>query len=356
MNIKISLPGFKKNSTIEQFISTRYLEDQGIFLSINENSDLNFDFWFVIEELNQNQETAKVKSGNIIYLTAEVAHPSLYFDNPQLERFLNQFSKIFTCYPIFHTNVSNTLPFLPWMINANHGDSIFSPTARDHKWLETYKIKKQRGNKVSVFCSNQLSTPDHKIRYMFVNQLKKWFGENLIWYGNGVNRVEDKWDAITENKYHLVLENQSRYNVITEKLYDAYLGLSYPIYYGAPNVHDYFDENSLTTINIYDLKNSIKKIANIIESDAWESNQDLLIIQKDKVLNELNFINRICTIANLENNSSLLNNYECVTLNCSKFFKNPFKVKSTDDILFTFERLINFILRKIEIKRFKTRN
>ena len=65
---------------------------------------------------------------------------------------------------------------------------------------------------------------------------KKHFKDRLNWYGNGVNEINNKFEVISNSKYHIVLENDSKYNLISEKLYDSYLGLSFPIYYGAPNV------------------------------------------------------------------------------------------------------------------------
>ena len=48
----------------------------------------------------------------------------------RIEKFLDQFSKIFSNYEVNHRN-KLTLPFLPWMINANHGDSVFHNHERD---------------------------------------------------------------------------------------------------------------------------------------------------------------------------------------------------------------------------------
>ena len=46
----------------------------------------------------------------------------------------------------------------------------------------------------------------------------------------------------------MVLENQLGHNSMTEKLFDSYLGNSYPIYAGATNTEDYFPENSFTKL------------------------------------------------------------------------------------------------------------
>ena len=85
---------------------------------------------------------------------------------------------------------------------------------------------------------------------------------------------------ISNSKYHIVLENDSKYNLISEKLYDSYLGLSFPIYYGAPNINNYFDKNSLETIDINDIAGSINTIENAIENNLYEKNFNLLSLEK----------------------------------------------------------------------------
>ena len=82
------------------------------------------------------------------------------------------------------------------------------------------------------------------MRYEFTKNVKDYFGSNIDWFGSGINTIEDKWVGFEEYKYHIVIENGQN-NLISEKLFDSYLGLSYPIYYGAPNVGDYFQLNHL---------------------------------------------------------------------------------------------------------------
>ena len=72
--------------------------------------------------------------------------------------------------------------------------------------------------------------------------------------------------------------------------------MTFPIYYGAPNINDYFDENSLKTVNINDVSGSIATIENIIKNNLYEKNLNLLTFEKEKVLNDYNLYNRICEI------------------------------------------------------------
>ena len=80
---------------------------------------------------------------------------------------------------------------------------------------------------------------------------------------------------------------------MTEKLFDSYLGNSYPIYAGATNTEDYFPENSFTKINLNDFNGSIDIIKDCISNKYYEDNYDELITAKNVVLEKFNLIKRI---------------------------------------------------------------
>lgn len=321
LKIKLTIPGYSDHSEISQFISNDRLEELGVQFVINDKSVGEYDFWFILEDIISDNETAIVDRNNIYYLNAEVAHNILYFDSIRMKEYINQFGKCFTCYPIYSEKTIIDLPFLPWMINANHGESIFQAHQRNHNWFENYKVESNKINKISVFCSDRISTDDHKLRYKFVKEIKKYFGESVIWYGNGVNSVNEKWQGIAPYKYHLVLENQRRNNVITEKLYDSYLGLAYPIYYGAPNVSQHFNEKSMTVIDLSDIHSARTIIAAILESSTWEDSISLLYEERKKVLKKYNLFERIAVIARNNANKKSISPVEVNTIYSSRVFK-----------------------------------
>jgi hypothetical protein len=278
----------------------------------------------------------------VFFLSAEVVHEKGHYDHPHFQKFLDQFQTIFTCHDIFRNNTKFSFPFLGWMINANHGPSMFSKSDRDINWFKkNHHIDKTKN--LSVFCSAKQLMPDHKLRFKFVKALKEHFGDKLDWYGNGVKPLPEKWDGIAPYKYHIVLENQSRNNIITEKLYDSFLALAYPIYCGAPNVGDYFKIDSLTQIDMMDLNGAIEKIELILKDDVWESKLPLLIESKMRVLNDFNVFNRIAEIAKA--NEDLIPNKakQPITLVASQNFRPFFSIK-------TILHLIGKIMRRISDK------
>lgn len=326
IRVKLSIPGAGENPDISEFLDGKANQGFGCQFYVNDSSVKDVDCWFVLDDLQTLSETAIVDKNNVFFLNSEIVYEKGYYDNPQLQNYLDQFSEIYTCYDIYRQNVKFTLPFLGWMINSNHGNAVSEKKHHDLNWLRENNIL-EKNKKISVFCSDQQATIDHRIRLKFVRNLKEHFGCELDWYGNGINPLPDKWTGIAPYKYHIALENQSRNHIITEKLYDSFLGLAFPIYYGAPDVGKFFNIESLQKIDLMDLNGSIKKIEKILEIDPWDEKLSLLIDSKSKVLNEFNVFNRISKIAH----ESVLNSHntkQTIKLFSTKFFKYNIGINS----------------------------
>ena len=255
------------------------------------------DVWFVMEQPDDDDLTCDVPASRVFFLTAETAFPTGYYmDSPARMDYLRQFARVFTCHDVYLDTVTYALPFLPWMVNANHGPSVTAPHERDLHYLANLQsLDKPRA--LSVFCSTQTLTPTHRLRLRFVEQLKEHFGEQLHWYGNGVNPVAEKWEGLAPYRYSLVLENQASAHVITEKLMDAFLALCYPIYWGAPDAAAFFDPDSFTTIDIKDLAGSIARIEEILQQDPYEQRLPAIRASRDRVLTDYHLYRRLARIA-----------------------------------------------------------
>ena len=292
VDIKVTLPSHGKNLNLNNFHSRKNSSEYKFHI----NSTIKkADVWIVFEDLKDPIEYCEVPRENVIYLNNETSFKKNYFFENHMVEFLNQFNYTYGCYPNLKPNHINTYPFLPWMIHANHGDSIFNKTSLNYDFFTDFK-NTEKQIELSVICSNKKNTENHKLRIEFLKILKNHFKENLQWFGNGFNEIENKFEVISKSKYHIVLENDSKHNLVSEKLYDAYLGLSFPIYYGAPNINEYFDKDSFKTININDVNGSIATIENTIKNNLYENSSNLLHLEKEKVLNDYNLYNRICEI------------------------------------------------------------
>lgn len=295
--IKISARGQGDRWKLADYLPEGFLGKHSIHIAINDVTLREADFWFVIEDLDDDDNSCRVPPTRSYFLSAEVAWPSSYYaDHPGRWMFLQQFGRILSCHPIYLDSASQALPFLPWLIDRNHVASGGRVHQRSFDELSQAQPPEKPFH-LSVICSAQASTASHRLRLAFVRELKKRFGDQLHWFGNGVQATDTKSEAIAPYRYHLALENQATFNVVSEKLYDSYLGFSYPIYWGAPNINDYFPEDSLARINIEDFSDSIMRIERILDSNLWTSRAAQLIEQRSRVLNEFNFLMRIVRVA-----------------------------------------------------------
>ena len=322
LKVKLSIPGFGHCLNLSQFLGNRENILDNCRFYVNDNSAEEVDYWFIFDDLQHPKESVKVSQQNIFFLTAEHIFDLGFYDTPSKVLFLNQFYNVFSSYDIFKDNTHYTFPFLGWMINANHGASIFSDTARDINWLKKY-VNFEKSKLISVFCSTKIVTPSHLLRYKFVEKLKNYFGNQIDWYGNGINSIPQKWDGIAPYKYHVVLENQSRHNILSEKLYDSYLGLSFPFYWGAPNISEFFHPDSFEAIEILDWKGAIDTIEKNISSDRWLRSKELLLESKERVLTNYNPFYRILDIIN-KSEKSLFNKSKIELLSINEIKKNNF--------------------------------
>jgi len=141
---------------------------------------------------------------------------------------------------------------------------------------------------MSVITSSKDFTEGHQKRLNFVRRLKDYFGADIDVFGRGIREVDDKWDAISPYKYHIALENSVYPHYWTEKLADVYLSGAYPIYYGCPNLEDYFPAASCTQINIDDEEGAIRTIQECIREQRYEASLDRIIEARNLVLDRYN--------------------------------------------------------------------
>ena len=264
---------------------------------VNDPACTSADVWFVIEDVNASDHTCHVPRERTIFLTAESAWPVTYYLDSRARRdFLAQFGRILSCHAVDLPQAHQSIPFLPWLIDQNHKDPGGQVNPRSlGQLLDTPQPTKS--GELSVICSTQSLTEGHRLRLAFVRSLKEALGPRVHWYGNGVNPVATKWEAIAPYKYHIVLENSSRYNGLTEKLFDAYLGHAFPLYWGATNVGDYFPTSAFEAIHIEDINGAIRAVENILNDDSYDDRSSVLNDQRSRVLREFNPFVRMQGIA-----------------------------------------------------------
>ncbi len=147
----------------------------------------------------------------------------------------------------------------------------------------------QKKGWISAVTSSKAGTKGQQLRLRLLEGLKAHFKDRLVHFGRGHNETRSKWDAILPFRYHLALENGIWPHYWSEKLSDAYLGWSYPLYMGCPNLAEYFEKDACLTLDPHDLKGCIRNIERLMESDGYESSIPSLRRSREKILREFHF-------------------------------------------------------------------
>ncbi len=108
-------------------------------------------------------------------------------------------------------------------------------------WVPDWERKNQPKTKMlSLIASKKKSLRGHKLRHRLV----KWIRKNAIdadILGRGYKTIDDKATGLAPYRYSAVIENSREPGYLSEKLIDALLLKTVPIYWGAPDIGDFFD-------------------------------------------------------------------------------------------------------------------
>lgn len=96
----------------------------------------------------------------------------------------------------------------------------------------------------SLIASNKRALSGHALRHRVADRIR---GENLKvdLMGGGYAPFHDKGDGLSPYRFSVVIENVQERNYFTEKLVDAVLCETVPIYWGCPNIGDFIDTSGM---------------------------------------------------------------------------------------------------------------
>lgn len=235
------------------------------------------DWLFVYEGLSETLKTTIPKSHRVL-ACGEPASIKKYS-----KAFLAQFGAIWTTdSKMDHPSAIIHHPCCPWHVGA-----YANRLRRDVSSMNIFDLLQAHPEKkklLSVVASNKCKTEGHRRRLAFVEALKREFGDEVEVFGRGLRDFEDKWDVLAEYKYHIAIENSAYPHYWTEKLSDPILTLTYPIYYGCPNISHYFKDDTLETIDIENPQDAIDTIKRVISEGHYERNVDHLRSAREDII------------------------------------------------------------------------
>lgn len=158
---------------------------------------------------------------------------------------------------------------------------------------------------ISTVCSTKRQGHTlHRLRYDFTQDIARRMSDLEV-FGRGHRPIDDKAESIDPFKYHIAVENHVAPHHFTEKLSDAFLGLSLPFYFGAPNAADYFPADSFIAIDIRNPEEAIRIMQQAMADGEYEKRLPAIREARRRVLEDHNLITLIADIVAANPGNSL---------------------------------------------------
>jgi hypothetical protein len=253
------------------------------------------DYWLVFEGLPE-PEDAQVAPGRTIFVTAEPEAKRWYQPG-----FLAQFGLVVTPQRrIDGLNVVHAQPALPWHVGIRrmrgHGGEQLDEDVAVLGYDDLRTARPEKTRELSVVCSAKDGTDGQRLRLSLVERLQGHFGARLDWFGRGIRPIEDKWDAVAPYRFHLSLENTAEPDYWSEKLSDAYLGGAFPLYWGCPNIANYFAADSFLPIDPADVAGTIALIERVLSEGITPAREAAVARARTQVLERYNLFPTIAAL------------------------------------------------------------
>jgi len=134
----------------------------------------------------------------------------------------------------------------------------YCPAGSNLPWVPEESWKIHSKNKMcSMIASAKNGCPGHQYRQEVACKFKKkldLFGgacgsERIGISKNIFEKWNDKRDGLCDYRFSVVMENESVPNYYTEKITDCFATGTIPIYWGATNINEIFDEKGIITLS-----------------------------------------------------------------------------------------------------------
>ena len=226
------------------------------------------DAWVVYEGLF-GPETTRCPAGQVMLITGEPSDIRIYEKG-----WLGNFDRVRTV----QSNISHPRRIvghtaLPWYLGPGY-DQLASADFP----MKTADI--------SVICSNKAMIGGHRRRMRFVDRLLEL--SPMPRFGRGFHELPGKWDGLAPFRYSVAIENSRHDHYWTEKIADCFLAGTVPIYWGAPNIADYFPREAMIILDTLDPEEAARIIRAEATPEAYARRLPALREAKRRVLEEYN--------------------------------------------------------------------
>jgi hypothetical protein len=174
----------------------------------------------------------------------------------------------------------------------------------------------KRADLSMVYSPKRMRHTLHRQRNDFMRHLMASLPEMQV-FGRGARPLGVKSEALDGFRYHVAVENHVGRHHWTEKLADAFLGMSLPFYAGCPNAAEYFPAESFIAIDSSDPAGAVQIIRQAIADNEYEKRLPAIREARRRVLFEYNLFavlareipGRINVDAPLDDEATLFSRY-----------------------------------------------
>ncbi|MEM7090206.1 MAG: hypothetical protein AAF496_11590 [Pseudomonadota bacterium] len=172
----------------------------------------------------------RLRRGTRARISLMMGEPSaIHAKHDQLLRWTwRRFFRVLTFHDVLLKTIPNAV-FLPY------GPTLV-PDWRD--------LNVDKSKSCSLIASAKRDQEGHQLRHDLIDWVRDT-GADVDVMGRGYAAFDQKSDGLAPYRYSVVIENVRERNYFSEKLTDAILCSSVPIYWGCPNVQDFFDTSGM---------------------------------------------------------------------------------------------------------------
>ena len=112
-------------------------------------------------------------------------------------------------------------------------------------WIKELKVY-EKTKMISMIASNKNMCEGHRRRLDWIERLK----DQVDFFGRGFpTEISTKEEGLCDYMFSIAIENASYETYFTEKLLDCFATGTIPVYYGAPNIGDYFNKDGMIDLS-----------------------------------------------------------------------------------------------------------
>ena len=189
--------------------------------------------------------------------------------------------QIYEIIPRLEEHYDLILTYEKSLIDKNPQKYKFHPC--DTSGIEKHSHKIHKKTKlVSMIYSEKTWLFGHRLRHIIAKTLLPQMGYDKVdLFGRGTDHpLELKSKGTNDYMFQIAIENAQRENYFADKIYDCFVTGTIPIYWGAPNVIDFFDERGIL---MFETPEQLKEILFGLSEEKYYSMLDYVKINFDRV-------------------------------------------------------------------------